>query len=300
MLLCFAGSFLPALRVSAEPLDTLQLQAEWRAMLGQPADTVSAGRFAARLAAYIEQEASWRAPLPRLEGVSDITAKGGGLRLITWAHRSPASGWVHQGLIVRPRRGGGALCIALRDRQLPLEKGLIEKEWLTASGGADSWVGAVYFDAEAFVYQRDTAYLLLGVAGSNAFVTRRVVETLHVSPEGTARFGLPLIAQGEHRLGRIMMSHSARVGMEINFVEGKRQVLIDHLSPSSSRYVGMPAHYGPDFSYDALTLTRGGVWVYTTNVDPADFSKSTRRKAGQNARVGNGDRRVGSYEPNWK
>lgn len=280
--------------------DTVQLKAEWTALLERGADTLAGRQFAAHLREYIEQEANWRVVLPSFEGVSDVEAKGGALRLITWAVPTPAREWLHMGLIVKPQRGGGALCVPLKDRQIPVGNGLVEEGWLTAQGDADSWVGAVYFDAKAFAYQRDTAYLLIGVAGFNAFVARRVVETLYVAADGTVRFGLPVIAQGQKRLGRIMMSHSARVGMEINFVEGKNQVLIDHLSPASGEYVGMPSHYGPDFSYDALELTKGGIWVYSTEVDPQTFNKAVKRKPGQNARLGKGDKSMGSYSPNWK
>lgn len=296
-------SFVGALRgpmAVAGPIDTLQLQAEWRALLAGPGDTLAASSFAEHLSAYFRHQANWRAPLPRVEGARDITARGGALRIITWAIPTPAREWKHMGLIVQPGPAGGVRCIPLRDRQLPVGRGLIEQEWLSAGCGADSWVGAVYSAAEAFAYQRGTAYLLLGVAGSNAFVTRRVIETLYVTPEGDVRFGLPLIAQGQSRLGRIMLSHSARVGMEINFVEGKGQVLIDHLSPASPQYAGMPAYYGPDFSYDALVLSRGGVWVYSMNVDPTAFSKSPKRRERQSARPARGDSRIGSYIPNWK
>lgn len=299
-LLCMLGCALGAARAVAEPIDSLQLRSEWQALLAGPTDSLQPRRFADRLAAYIMQEANWRTPIPRLEGVSDVIARGGALRLITWALGTPSREWVHSGLIVKPSREEGVLCIPLRDRRIPLRDGTIQEEWLTALGSADAWVGAVYFEARAFPYQRDTAYLLLGVAGSNAFVTRRVIETLYVSPRGEAQFGLPLIAQGQQRIGRIMVSHSARVGMEINFVEGKSQVLIDHLSPSSSQYTGMPAHYGPDFSYDALVLSRGVMWVYTMNVDPAAYSKRAKGNRAQIVRPASGDRRIGSYTPNWK
>lgn len=287
-------------RVYATPIDTLQLKAEWEAVVKSAEDTLLGMRFAERVASYLMQENAWNAVLPQFEGVSDVVAEGGALRLITWAHPTAAREWLHMGLIVKPGREGGVMCVPLYDRQLPVKNGLIENEWLTARGDERSWVGAVYFKAKAFIYQRDTAYLLIGVAGSNVFVARRVIETLHVTPDGAVNFGLPLIAQGEKRLGRILVAHSARVGMEINFVEGRQQVLMDHLSPASLEYAGMPSYYGPDFSYDALELSPSGLWVFTMNVDPKAFSKKAKRKPGQNAVVGRGDKRVGSYKANWK
>lgn len=286
--------------VSAAPIDTLQLKADWNAVVRDAEDTLLGRRFAERVASYLVQANSWKASLPQFEGVSDVIAEGGSLRLITWAHPTALREWLHMGLIVKPNREGGVMCIPLSDRQLPVKKGLIEDDWLTARGDARSWVGAVYFRAKSFVYQRDTSYLLIGVAGRNAFVARRVIETLHITPDGTVNFGLPLIAQGEKRLGRILVAHSARVGMEINFVEGRQQVLMDHLSPASLEYAGMPSYYGPDFSYDALELSPSGLWVFTMNVDPKAFSKKAKRKPGQNAVVGRGDKRVGSYKANWK
>ncbi len=287
-------------RALGEAIDTLQLKAEWESSVRHAEDTLRAQAFADHLRAYLEQSSNWKVPLPRFDGVSDVEAKGGALRLITWAFPLASREWAHMGFLVRPRRGGGVLCVPLRDKKLLVGDGMIQESWLTEAGDANSWVGAVYFDAKAFPYGRDTAYLLIGVAGYNAFVARRVIETLHVTPAGEAHFGLPLLMQGQRRLGRIMLSHGARVGAEINFVPGKNQVLMDHLSPSSDAYVGMPAYYGPDFSYDALELGPGGVWVYTTDVDPQAFNKPSKRKVGRNARVGRGSKGVGEYTPNWK
>ena len=125
-------------RALGEAIDTLQLKAEWESSVRHAEDTLRAQAFADHLRAYLEQSSNWKVPLPRFDGVSDVEAKGGALRLITWAFPLASREWAHMGFLVRPRRGGGVLCVPLRDKKLLVGDGMIQ---VVDRGGRCEFVG---------------------------------------------------------------------------------------------------------------------------------------------------------------
>jgi hypothetical protein len=53
--------------------------------------------------------------------------------------------------------------------------------------------------------------------------------------------------------------------MALNFDEKEKMIVMDHLAPEDSRFVGQYQFYGPDFSYDALKFKKGA-WIFERDV----------------------------------
>ena len=55
--------------------------------------------------------------------------------------------------------------------------------------------------------------------------------------------------------------------MSLKYEEGKDMIVFDHLAPSSKEMENNFSVYGPDGSYDALSVLKGGHWLYMSDVD---------------------------------
>lgn len=238
----------------------------WKQSGERLADTALGHRVQRLIVARIEQSGELEAPLPALQGMKDLLAGNRRLRVISWQHTLPMQRALYMAIIGYLDRHDSLHVVALRDRALPLQEGKIEGEWLRWQLPCNEWIGGAYYAVEPFAFRGEEAYMLLGLAGGDLFVQRRIVETLAVRGNGELVFGVPAIAYGRERLARLMFSCSARVSMTVHFYDKGRRVLIDHLSPPSPQYAGMAQYYGPDFSQDALVLGRDGMWVFQSDV----------------------------------
>lgn len=206
-------------------------------------------------------------PLPTLTGLTDLLAKDGRLRLITWTHNLPSGETLYKGVVAHLDINDSLHLTQLRDRMLPVGAGHISEEWFNSPASPDRWFGAIYYEVEPFEFQGTPAYLLLGVAGHTSLCTRKVIETLYIDATGDLQFGLACLSYSPRRtFHRIFYSYSARAGMTLHFIKDGTQVLIDHLSPSAPQYSGLPQFYGPDASQDVFTRSEVGYWRHETDV----------------------------------
>ncbi len=283
----------------AQEVDTLVLRRLWEASSAQLYDTALGHQFCDSLEAYLQQHGGISAPLPRLLGLADITDSMRTLRVMTWGHRLLDHAWCYLGLIVCQQPDQAPQFYPLHDRRIPVGDGHVPEEWLTYRCSPNDRVGAVYFDIIPFALPtQEVAYILLGVAGANDFVTRRVVEVLQPTGEGLL-FGLPCISYGKARYGRLIFAHGSRVGMNMQYLPGFKLLILDHLSPSKEEYFDLPQYYGPDFSFDALRLQPDGRWLFESNIDVRPYLPKPRKRPQRQA-TGHGDPQLGQYVPNWK
>lgn len=246
----------------------------WEASCASVEDTVLGTQFCDSLAeALRHEEDPVHVEFPAWEGLFTLTLSESPLsvRFITWSHPLPEGGRKHMGLVVVQAKREAAHIIPLHDRQLPLYGGKIEEAWFHERMRPTDWLGAVYVDGMPYHYEGRSCFLLCGLAGGDARVVRRVVETVEVTAEGEVYFGVPCIQYGRQRYHRLMYAHSARVAMTLRPLpaSGRRGklILIDHLSPSRPQYGGLPEYYGPDGSQDALILQKEGIWLHELNVE---------------------------------
>ncbi len=261
------GSEKPPSKPPARDEADTRLLSLWEASSRDQADTSLGRQVCHELASRLESAGEITARIPHLQGMKDLLSPDGLLRIITWQHELADRSYLYMGLVAYRAGKRGELRVAeLHDRLLPVGDGAIEPAWEGMSCGPSDWLGAGYYDLQPFSYAGGQNYLLLGVAGGSPFVQRRVVETLEVRPDGTLRFGVPAIRGLRSRHSRLLFSHSARVAMTVHFLDDRRQVLLDHLSPPSPQYEGLRQFYGPDFSQDALRLLSSGEWRFESDV----------------------------------
>lgn len=129
-----------------------------------------------------------------------------------------------------------------------------------------NWPGALYYQIIPFKTKSGNSYLLLGWDGNDFRTNKKIVEVLNFDEKGQVTFGMPVIFWKGKLLNRIVFEYAKQAGMTIQYNEKEKQIVFDHLAPSSPIYQNQFEYYGPDFSYDALEYQKGK-WVLVENVD---------------------------------
>ena len=262
--LCLLSPCVVAQSPVPAPSDSL-LEARWAASTERMEDTVLGLDFRSLLVQRFVAARRIDIPLPKLQGMGDVLSEDGRVRMITWGHPMPLREWHYIGLLVHEFSKDSLQLYPLHDARIPVGDGLIDQELFSQQRTPDDWFGSACYALVPFEQRGQRAYLLLGVAGGNLLVMRRIIEVLSFDDQGRPVFGTPALRHGRDLFGRMLFSHSARVAMTIHPIEKGKRILIDHLSPSRPQFAGMPQYYGPDFSQDVLELQRDGTWLFKSD-----------------------------------
>jgi hypothetical protein len=130
---------------------------------------------------------------------------------------------------------------------------------------ASDWYGALYYDLKPYKAGNETCWILLGIDYGNEFISRKIIEVLSISPDGSLSFGKKLFSNGEKSGFRVVLEYGSAAMMTLRFASEK-SIVFDHLVPFSPAQANDRQFYGPDYSYDAYNLT-DGVWKLQINVD---------------------------------
>ena len=67
---------------------------------------------------------------------------------------------------------------------------------------------------------------------------------------------------------RVMFEYAGEVAMSLKYNAGRKQIIYSHLAPNTAdpTMEGQYQYYGPDGSFDALSMKKG-VWVYEPAID---------------------------------
>ncbi len=129
----------------------------------------------------------------------------------------------------------------------------------------NDWYGALYYDIKAVKKDRKTYWILLGIDYGNPLVTRKLIDVLNFTPEGSVQFGDRIFESGKVLKYREVLEYSSEAVISLKFLNDKT-IVFDHLVPMSPQLKGQKQFYGPDFSYDSYTLEKG-IWKFESNID---------------------------------
>lgn len=146
----------------------------------------------------------------------------------------------------------------------------------------NSWYGALYYKILADRYRGKTYYTVLGWDGKDNITNRKVVDVINIQGKSVI-LGSSIFKDEEDRpTNRLIYEYANDVSMALNYDEKEKMIIMDHLAPEDSRFVGQYQFYGPDFSYDALVFKKGE-WVLLKDV----FAKNrSLNNLPENARPG--------------
>jgi hypothetical protein len=127
------------------------------------------------------------------------------------------------------------------------------------------WYGALYYDLKPYTADNKTCWILLGIDYGNEFISRKIIEVLSFSSDGSLLFGKKWFSDTDKLRFREVLEYGSSAMMTLRFASEK-SIVFDHLVPFSPAQENDRQFYGPDYSYDAYNLT-DGVWKLVINVD---------------------------------
>jgi len=127
------------------------------------------------------------------------------------------------------------------------------------------WYGALYYDIKPYITNDKSCWVLLGIDYGNLFISRKIIEVLSFTPEGSIIFGKKWFASGEKIKFRDVFEYASNGMMSLRF-SSDSSIVFDHLVPFSPALKDDRQYYGPDYSFDAYYF-ENGLWRLTINVD---------------------------------
>jgi hypothetical protein len=205
----------------------------------------------------LQKEESFSYPFAKLNRMGKISSPDAAFRIYNWNCVLSDGSYRYFGLIQYPTKQGIHVEV-LHDSAQHAD--------MMRSNTATDWPGALYYQIVPFKTKKETAYLLLGWDGNNVSTTKKVIEILSFADNGRSNFGMPVILWRGKMLHRVVFEYAKQAQMSLQYQEKKKQIVFDHLAPSSPNYQNQFEYYGPDFSYDALEY-RKGIWELLENID---------------------------------
>jgi hypothetical protein len=127
------------------------------------------------------------------------------------------------------------------------------------------WYGALYYDIRPYTFDNKQCYVLLGIDYGNSFISRKIIEVLSFTTEGSINFGKKWFVSGENLKFRDVFEYASNGMMSLRFGSDS-SIVFDHLVPFSPALKDDRQYYGPDYSFDAYNF-EDGFWRLTINVD---------------------------------
>ena len=130
-----------------------------------------------------------------------------------------------------------------------------------------NWYGAVYYEIIPIGRKQ---YTLLGWNGKSSLTTQKLIEVMSLGNK-KAKFGASVFKfeDTRDRRRRFILEYANDAYVSMKYVKQRKskQIVYDHVSPSTPQTEGFYQFYYPDLSYDSFTL-EGGKWVHQPLVEP--------------------------------
>jgi hypothetical protein len=127
------------------------------------------------------------------------------------------------------------------------------------------WYGALYYDIRPIVIENNRFWVLLGIDYGNPEISRKIIDVLSFSPDGSMVFGKKWFVSGEKKSYRAVFEYASNAMMSLRF-RSDSSIVFDHLVPFSPSHKDDRQFYGPDYSFDAYNF-ENGIWKLAINVD---------------------------------
>ncbi|MES2763153.1 MAG: hypothetical protein V4677_13155 [Bacteroidota bacterium] len=128
------------------------------------------------------------------------------------------------------------------------------------------WFGMLYYGQ--IIKSDDDFYTLFGWDGNDKLTQRKFIDILYFKPDGTPVFGKDVFKIPGKFAKRVMFEYAGEVAMSLKYNANRKQIIYSHLAPNTvdPTLEGQYQYYGPDGSFDALSMKKG-IWVYEPAID---------------------------------
>ena len=211
---------------------------------------------AARFLQGLDEEISENGPdwvtAETLPFVSHLSSDDKLTQIFTWTLKRAEDSYLAYGLVWnKDKKTGEVKTFRLED------KGETLKNTEVKNLGRNSWLGCVYYSITDMSKGNKRMYLLLGYGGNTPQVRRKVAEILTFNNVGEVQFGAPVFETPKRKFNRVVLEYNAQATVAMKFDPETQTLFYDYLVPVSELYIGNPAFYGPNGSYDGFKLKAG-------------------------------------------
>lgn len=246
---------------------------EWRVFYSKKiADRFEANKqFLALWASVLKEERSLEYPFDSIREISRLPSPDKKFRILTWnIYREDGThayfGFIQVNTTKTIKKGLFKKESSTHYEVYPLvDKSATVKTPENYVADPSKWFGMLYYEV---IKSDDDFYTLLGWDGNDKLVQRKFIDVLSFKADGTPVFGKDVFKIPGKFGKRIMFEYASEVAMSLKYNASRRQIIFSHLAPNSldPMLVGQYQYYGPDGSFDALSMKKGR-WTYEAAID---------------------------------
>ena len=219
----------------------------------------------------LKDEKSMQYPFDSIKEVSRLMAPDNKFRIITWnmlkEDQSHAFfGFIQVNNIKTIKKGIFKKETTSQYEVFPLlDKSATIKTPEMHVADPTKWFGMLYYQ---IIKSDEDFYTLFGWDGNDKLTQRKFIDILYFKPDGTPMFGKDVFKIPSKFAKRVMFEYAAEVAMSLKYNASRKQIIYSHLAPNTidPTLEGQYQYYGPDGSFDALSMKKG-VWVYEPAID---------------------------------
>ncbi|MES2134346.1 MAG: hypothetical protein V4506_18510 [Bacteroidota bacterium] len=228
-------------------------------------------QFIAYWTSVLKEEKSIQYPFDSLKEVSRLLSPDKKFRIITWNIFKEDGTHAYFGFIQvnnskTVKKGLFKKETSIQYEVFPLlDKSATVKTPENYVADPSKWFGMLYYD---IIKSDDDFYTLLGWDGNEKLTQRKFIDILSFKADGTPVFGKDVFKIPGKFGKRIMFEYAAEVAMSLKYNDNRKQIIFSHLAPNSLDpiLVGQYQYYGPDGSFDGLSMKKGR-WTYEAAID---------------------------------
>lgn len=211
--------------------------------------------FIPKLVSALKLNNSFYHSFDSLESISTIYSPDSTFRIFTWQLVLPKGMFRYYGVI--QMRSSKLKIFPLYDMSDTMQ---YQTQQIT---GNQNWYGALYYNIILQLIDKKPVYTLFGFEAADYITRRKVIEILQFDKDGKPQFGAPLFQfkyDSTHvklldTLNRFFIEYKYNAPTVLNYDEGMKMIVFDHVAPPNPKAKGATFSYVPDGTYE------GFVWI---------------------------------------
>jgi hypothetical protein len=209
---------------------------------------------------YIKSDTVFNHRFTNLRHLGQITSPDSLLKIITWnliLENEPSRYYCY--FIRKQSTGKG-------NKIFRLSAGYNKNQIRSDSTYTESnWYGALYYEIRPDKIGNQDCWIILGIDYGNPDITRKIIDVISFTNDGSILFGQKCFSSGEDLKFRVVFEYSSSATMSLRF-RTDNSIVFDHLVSFSQNSRDDRQYYAPDYSFDAYNF-ENGLWKLKINVD---------------------------------
>lgn len=218
---------------------------------------VSNNNFIKTLNQALQYEKSFNFPFDSLVTIARIKAPDNTFRIFNWLLRKDNGSYKYYGIVhYHNKKQKKYELITLTDNSANIRN----PEY--ADLDAKNWYGALIYD---IIYIKTTGrryYTILSYDLNDKYSRKKIIDVMYFSGKNKIKFGLPIFKKSKNESQkRVILQYNSRTLISVKYHKKEKQIVFDHLVPSSKDLKGLYQYYIPEGTFNAYNYKNGKWWL---------------------------------------